>query len=73
MSRAKRVISESGYYHIYTRGNGKQILFENRNDYIYYLTLLRKYSAETKIVVHAFCLMENHVHLIICETKFLCL
>lgn len=69
MSRQPRIISESGYYHVYTRGNGKQILFENKADYIYYLEKLKQYGAVVNVAVCAFCLMENHVHLILHDTE----
>lgn len=69
MPRIARIYSESGYMHIYTRGNGKQVIFEERDDYIYYLQLLKKYSLETGIKICAFCLMENHIHLIIYDTE----
>ena len=51
--------------HIYIRGVAEQIIFENRNDYIYSLNLLKRFSEETQVVICAFCLMENHVHLIV--------
>ncbi len=65
MPRQARQYSESGYMHIYIRGNGKQIIFEDRKDYIYYLNLLKQYSIETNVSICTFCLMENHVHLIV--------
>ena len=55
--------------HVFTRGNGKQILFEQRDDYICYLRLLRRSGAEANISVCAFCLMENHVHLIVYDEE----
>ena len=69
MPRGPRIISESGYMHIYTRGNGKQILFEQREDYLFYLHLLKRYSSETKVTVCAFCLMENHTHLLVYDKE----
>ena len=69
MPRQPRIISEFGYYHIYTRGNGKQILYENREDYIYYLKMLKKYCVAVNVTVCAFCLMENHVHLIVYDPE----
>ena len=65
MPRIARIYGESGYMHVYTRGNGKQIIFEDRADYIYYLNLLKKYSLETGVTICAFCLMENHVHILV--------
>ena len=39
--RPLRKRSEYGYYHVMIRGNGKQIIFEVRDDYIYFLNLLK--------------------------------
>ena len=61
-----REISERGYYHLILRGNSKQIIFEDRADYIHFLNNLKQYSEEHKIAVNAYCLMENHVHLLVC-------
>lgn len=69
MPRTARVKSESGYMHLITRGNGKQVIFVNRDDYLVYLALLKKYSQETGIAVCAYCLMGNHVHLLIRDQK----
>lgn len=65
MARRARTNSESGYLHLITRGIGKQILFESRDDYVYYLSLLKRFSKETDIAICAYCLMENHVHLLV--------
>ena len=68
MSKLPRPISEYGYYHLMLRGNNKQIIFEERADYVYFLNLLKKFSAEFHVSINAFCLMENHVHLLVCHT-----
>jgi len=65
MSRRSRVQSESGYYHVVSRGIGKQILFEEEEDYQRYLETLRRFIAETSVTLIAYCLMENHVHLLV--------
>ena len=69
MPRGPRVLSESGYVHVYSRGNAKQILFEQRSDYIFYLNQLRRFSSEMNVAVCAFCLMENHVHLLVYDKE----
>ena len=58
-------MSNSGYMHIITRGIGRQLLFEEDQDYLHYLTALEKYSLETGVPICAYCLMENHVHLLV--------
>ena len=65
MARQARKKSFTGYLHVIVRGIGKQILFEEKADYGYYLSLLKKYAEETGVNVCAYCLMENHVHLLV--------
>ena len=69
MPRSSRKMSEYGYLHVYIRGVSKQILFEERKDYAFYIRLLKQYSKENLITVNAFCLMENHVHLLIYDEQ----
>ena len=69
MPRQARVKSESGYTHLIVRGIGRQILFEAREDYQFYLAILEQYSCETGIRVCSYCLMENHVHLLVCDAN----
>jgi len=53
------------YLHVIVRGIGKQILFEDAEDNKKYLLYLQKYAKEAGISILAYCLMENHVHLLI--------
>ena len=50
--------------HVIEKGNGGQLLFESASDYRKYLLLLQKNCEETNVKICAFCLMENHVHLL---------
>ena len=65
MPRIPRIISESGYMHLMFKGVNGQIIFEERNDYIYFLNLLKRAGIEQNVKICAYCLMENHVHLLI--------
>ncbi len=65
MPRKARRMSISGYMHVIVRGNCKQILFESKSDYRFYLKKLEQYCLETGVRVCAYCLMENHVHLLL--------
>ena len=64
MSRTARIHGNSGYYHIVARGVGKQILFEEDADYYFFLGTMKKYMEEESFEVIAYCLMENHFHLV---------
>lgn len=65
MPRIARIVIEKAYYHIITRGNQKQIVFVDVNDYEKYLLLLKKYKRRFGFKLYGFCLMPNHVHLVI--------
>lgn len=68
MARTARKKSESGIYHVIIRGIGKQILFEDEKDRAVFLALLRKYRSEQQISVYCYCLMDNHVHLLLYDS-----
>lgn len=65
MARRAREISPTGYYHVIQRGVGKQILFEDERDYNRYLRKLRESKEHYQVSVVAYCLMSNHVHLLL--------
>ncbi len=69
MARQPRVLSESGYMHVIVRGIGRQVLFETEEDYMFYLSSLETYCKQLKVTVCAYCLMENHVHLLLYESQ----
>ncbi len=55
--------------HIIVRGIGKQILFEDQTDNEKYLYYLKKYAEQESITILAYCLMENHIHLLIRDAE----
>lgn len=59
-----RTQSQTGFYHIFARGVGRMLLFEDDIDRRRFLALLFRYSAESP-KVHAWCLMPNHFHLLV--------
>lgn len=65
MSRHVREESPTGYYHIIQRGTGKQILFEDDNDFDRYLRKLKESKDASEVKLIAYCLMSNHTHLLV--------
>ncbi len=65
MPRTARQFSNLGFYHVMVRGNGKQILFECDDDRTRYLTKLYFCFKDEGLVLHAWCLMDNHAHLLV--------
>lgn len=65
MARPARVVSDSGYYHVVLRGNGKQLIFEDDVDRHAFIDAAAVRFEEKNIVVIAWCLMDNHAHLLL--------
>lgn len=65
MSRQPRKLSSTGCYHVILKGNAGQVLFEDDENFRFFLFRLQQYSRETVLTILAYCLMINHVHLLI--------
>jgi putative transposase len=65
MSRAPRLVLPGFPHHVTQRGNDRQRTFFRDSDYSYYLALLRLGCRKSGTAVWAWCLMPNHVHLIL--------
>lgn len=65
MSRNSRQLSSTDTYHVVIRGADHQLLFEEKKDYQKYLEILQLYEAECQFELYAYCLMPNHIHLLI--------
>lgn len=65
MPRMPRKKSDSGIYHIMLRGINQQSIFEDDEDYSKFVELLQKYKSVCRYKVFAYCLMSNHVHLLL--------
>ncbi len=64
MPRTARAQSESGYYHIVSRGVGKRLLFEDDLDREFFVELARKLTARYPIKLISWVLMDNHYHIL---------
>ena len=67
MPRRARKKCESGVYHVMIRGINRQDIFEDEEDSQKFLELLRHYKKVCGYQIFAYCLMENHVHIVIHE------
>lgn len=67
--RTARSRSETEIYHVMARGNGKQEIFIDALDHQYFLKLLRERKADHGSALYAYCLMGNHYHLLIKESR----
>lgn len=64
MPRMARVVVPGFPHHIIQRGNRKQLVFIRDGDKEIYLKILTKHAKRNGIEIWAYCLMDNHVHLI---------
>ena len=67
MARQARTKSESGIFHIMMRGVNKQRIFLDKQDYKKFIQILIDCKRISKFELYAYCLMPNHIHLLIKE------
>jgi putative transposase len=65
MPRQARILLANTPHHIVQRGHNRETVFVEKDDYIYYLDTLKEWKQELNVNVYGYCLMTNHVHLIL--------
>ena len=65
MPRTARLLIPHTPHHIVQRGHNRASVFAADADYAYYLETLRHWKAALNVKVYAYCLMTNHVHLVL--------
>ncbi|MCP3928022.1 MAG: transposase [Bacteroidetes bacterium] len=65
MARLARVILPGYPHHITQRGNRRQDVFFKEDDYLLYLDLLKEWCKKERVDIWSYCLMTNHVHLVV--------
>jgi putative transposase len=69
MPRRARLMLAGIPVHITHRGNNRQRCFYAESDYAFYLFHLRRLLPHAQCRLHAYCLMSNHVHLLLTPEK----
>src|SRR3989440_5617612 len=65
MPRAARIVVPEMAVHVIQRGNNHGRCFFSDVDYLAYLSYLRFFARRYQCSIHAYCLMTNHVHLLL--------
>ena len=65
MPRSARKISGTNIYHVMLRGINRQDIFEEEEDFLRFLAVLKECKEISGFELYAYCLMTNHVHLLI--------
>lgn len=67
MPRQARTKSQTGIYHIMLRGINKQDIFQEDKDRLKFLNTLERYKQVSRYQLYGYCLMTNHIHLLLKE------
>ncbi|MEY2680534.1 MAG: hypothetical protein RL661_765 [Pseudomonadota bacterium] len=65
MSRPLRIEFPGALYHVTSRGDGREAIYLDDDDKILFLSVLAKAVRGFNWAIHAYCLMDNHYHLLI--------
>lgn len=65
MSRTGRIVLPDYPHHVVHRGHNKQDVFRRQQDYERYLAALQEFRRRYGVKLYAYCLMTNHVHLLL--------
>lgn len=63
-TKNSKIYKSYSFYHIYNRGNRKNLIFNKEKDYEVFRNQLYKYLKKTHIRLIAYCFMPNHYHFI---------
>lgn len=69
ISRNPRQTSLTKIYHVILRGNDKQDIFYENQDYLKFLKIIQTIQKKYLYEIYEYCLMTNHVHLLIYDHK----
>ncbi len=59
----------AGYHHVINRGVNRSVVFNNADDKEIFLQIINKSATIHKVILHDYCIMDNHYHLLIETTK----
>ena len=65
MERISRIVIPGLPHHVTQRGDRRADVFQQEDDRNVYLSMLNKYAAEYGVEIWSYCLMTDHVHLVL--------
>lgn len=68
MARPLRIELSGGLYHVTSRGDRREAIYLDDSDRAYWLGLLGHVCKRFNWICHAYCLMDNHYHIVVVET-----
>ena len=65
IARTMRILSDANVYHIVLKGINSEQIFFDEDDYLSFMNVLKVSCSNYNALLYAFCIMNNHVHLLI--------
>jgi putative transposase len=65
MARPLRIEYPGAFYHVMARGDDRKAIFRDDKDRLCLLEVVRKAAERYRLSLHAYCLMDNHYHLLV--------
>ena len=65
MARPLRIEYPGAYYHVTSHGNERKVVYKSRRDREQFLSYLEPATERYGAIIHAYCLMDNHYHLLL--------
>jgi putative transposase len=65
MPRRPRIDVEGALHHVFARGNRRQVICEDDLDFQLFLALVGRATCKFEWLMHAYCVMSNHYHLLV--------
>lgn len=70
MPRHARSLSPTGYYHVMLRGNNRESIFYKEYQKDFFMNSMKKQNDDQLMEITAYCLMDNHVHIVVNANPF---
>ena len=69
MTRPLRVEYPGAFYHVFSRGNAGEKVFNGKRDKEKFFEYLEKVTEKFSVVIHTYCIMSNHYYHLLIETN----
>ncbi len=61
----QKTFRPNSFYHIYNRGNRKNLIYFQQEDYSRFISLQYRFLKFYNLIIYSYCLMPNHFHILI--------
>lgn len=65
MGRHSRIVSCTGFYHVYNRGIDQKLIFKTSQQKYFFMRCIRDALTRYKVLILSYCIMDNHMHILL--------